>query len=90
MRNPHGNIIWTGGESDLVADTVTCCHCNAIVIVKLDMSNAGFCLKCFDHLCGPCADAGTCRPFEKALEEFEKGITKRLELARSVDAMIGR
>lgn len=91
MRNPHGHIIWTGGDGrDLEMDTVTCCHCNRVVLLKQDMSNAGFCLKCYDHVCGPCADAGTCRPFEKQLVELEKGITEKLMRERSIHSILRR
>jgi hypothetical protein len=31
----------------------------------------GGCRMCMGMLCGPCADAGTCTPFEKKLEAIE-------------------
>ena len=49
-------------------DTITCCHCQRIVLVKKDPG--GFCLQCMKGTCGPCADLG-CTPFEKWLEEVE-------------------
>lgn len=90
MRNPHGSALWTGGDgADLEMDSITCAHCNTVVFVKIDLSNAGFCIKCMDHLCVTCADKGVCIPFEKRLEAFEKGITDRLLTDRAVDAMLG-
>lgn len=90
MRNPHGHIVWSGEGSGLELDTVTCIHCNTVVFVKMDMSNVGFCRKCMDHVCGPCADSGKCLPFEKQLEDFEKGITKKLLTDRAVDDYLRR
>ncbi len=91
MRNPHGEATWSGGDGpDLVMDSVTCCHCNTVVFVRLDLSNVGFCRKCMSHVCGPCADEGTCTPFEKQLDDFEKGITTKLLKDRAVSAMLGK
>lgn len=90
MRNPHGCLIMGGGDGpDLEMDTITCTHCNTVVMLEQDMSNAGFCLKCMDHICGKCADDGRCVPFLKQLELFEKGITKKLLRDRVVDAIVG-
>jgi hypothetical protein len=78
MRNPGGYAIWTGDGPVMERDTITCAHCNTVVFLKRDMSNAGFCVKCMKHLCGACADTGECLPFEKQLELFERGITSKL------------
>lgn len=51
-------------------DTITCCHCNAVVRCKADPG--GFCRLCMKAVCGPCADLGACQPFEKKLEAMEK------------------
>lgn len=89
MRNPHGQLVLSGGDGrELEMDTVTCSHCNTVVIAKLDLSNVGFCLKCCDHLCGPCADDGRCTPFQRQLEDFERGLTKKLLRDRAVDAIL--
>jgi hypothetical protein len=87
MRNPHGQAVWSGGDGpELEMDSITCAHCNTVVFVKLDLSNTGYCLKCMDNLCAACADRGNCVPFEKRLEAFEKGITKRLLCDRAADS----
>lgn len=54
-------------------DTITCCHCQRVAFVKPGVSTdaGGFCRLCFDHICGPCADLGTCIPFEAKLERME-------------------
>jgi hypothetical protein len=91
VRNPHGYAVWTGGDGpDLEMDSVTCVHCNTVVFVKTDLSNIGFCTKCMDQLCGACADKGTCTPWEKRLEQMERGITDRLLKDRTVDDILGR
>ena len=75
MRRPGGTIIITDPDAPTVEiDTVTCCHCQALVPVKpkQDASDVGgFCRMCFKHTCGRCADLGTCTPFEKKLEQAE-------------------
>lgn len=75
MRRPHGfGIITDPGGATIEFDTVTCNHCNIIFRVspKHDPSEAGgFCRCCMEFICGPCADNGTCRPFEKLMEQEE-------------------
>jgi hypothetical protein len=75
MRRPHGfGIIVEPDRPTIEFDTVTCAHCNCFFRVKPreDPTNAGgFCRQCMDYLCGPCADKGTCTPFEKQVEEME-------------------
>lgn len=56
------------------ADTFTCAHCQRVVIVKAGCDPAeagGFCRVEMKLICGPCADLGTCTPWEKTLEKAE-------------------
>jgi len=56
-----------------------------LVLPKRDPNDCGgFCLKCMNHLCGPCADKDACTPWEKELEKRERAITARLERARGL------
>lgn len=77
MRNPHGTAIITDPDAAVPVrefDTITCCHCQAIVFVGPGQSASdagGFCRLCFRPTCGPCADHGSCTPFEKKLEAME-------------------
>ncbi len=89
MRNPHGYALWTGPEGPPIeSDTITCCHCNRIVILNIQAQElGGFCTRCMDHICGPCADRGLCEPFERKLEEMERAITKQLERQRFFTAV---
>ncbi len=59
-------------------DTITCAHCQRIVRVKADPG--GFCRQCMKPTCGPCADKGTCTPFEKRLVAYEKRMRFRASL----------
>ena len=71
------------GKSDIEEDTLTCAHCNSVVFLKARQNPAdagGFCRLCYRNVCGPCADLGSCTPFEKKLEEMES----RDRLLRSV------
>ncbi len=75
MRRPQGYATTTEpGKADVEEDTFTCCHCNMIVFVaaRADPSEfGGFCRMCMSHICPGCATEGTCKPFEKKLEEME-------------------
>jgi hypothetical protein len=77
MRAAQGTAIITDPNAPVVTrecDTITCCHCQKIVLVRpgQDASDAGgFCRLCFKHTCGSCADAGVCTPFEAKLERME-------------------
>jgi len=78
MRKPHGYALWVdpwapGGQIE--RDTITCAHDNRVVIVTPGADPSllgGFCRLCYRHICGPCADLGTCMPFERKLELVER------------------
>jgi hypothetical protein len=75
LRNPQGYAVIRSPDGPLQeADTVTCSHCQRIVLVggRIDPADlGGFCRQCMKHICGPCADKGICVPFVKKLETFE-------------------
>jgi hypothetical protein len=50
------------------ADTFTCGHCQAIVIVPARASVGGYCRVCNRLVCEKCASAQRCAPFEQQLE----------------------
>lgn len=60
-------------------DTVTCCHCNAVVFLSDQQTGrplspddvGGFCLRCMRNICKRCSTDGRCTPFEKKLEQAE-------------------
>lgn len=77
MRKPQGYAIWTDPTVDggtIERDSITCAHCNHVSFVKpfQDPTECGgFCRLCYRHICGPCADLGSCTPFERKLELVE-------------------
>lgn len=75
MRNAQGYAIIVDPNAPAKeCDTFTCAHCQQVVFVKprCDPSEmGGFCRLCYKHTCGPCADKGSCDPFEKKLERAE-------------------
>lgn len=77
MRNPHGyGIIVEPGVATVEFDTVQCAHCNRIQHMTPQQSASdmgGWCFRCAQCVCGPCADKGTCTPFEKKLDMYERG-----------------
>ena len=73
--NPSGTILINNRE---VAHTKQCCHCQChFVSVKGSGKIRGFCMRCGKITCGKLA-CDTCIPFEKKLENYEKGKTKIL------------
>lgn len=63
------------GKPDVELDSVTCAHCNRVVLIpaRADPSTlGGFCRLCMKHVCGPCADWVTCVPYERAMERAEQ------------------
>lgn len=76
MRRPQGYIIITDPDAPTVEfDTITCAHCNRIVIVKPKEDPAslgGFCGMCTKYICSACNAQGSCTPFERKLEESER------------------
>lgn len=70
-NRPQGYATIVGPDAPIKEwDTITCKHCQRVVFVRKDPG--GFCRCCMAPVCGPCADNGSCAPFEKRLEEFER------------------
>jgi len=69
-RKASGHIIINGND---VAETSKCCHCqHQWVVVKDSGIERGFCMRCYAPTCGkPTCDP--CYPFEKKLDDYEKG-----------------
>jgi hypothetical protein len=52
--------------------TTTCSHCLHITVIRPGEDLGGFCTLCMRNICGPCADLGSCTPFEKKVEQQER------------------
>jgi len=76
LRRQGGEATWTRDDGRVVERaTFTCRHCQRLVFVppKADPASlGGFCGLCQSLICGPCADAGSCTPFEERLEQQER------------------
>jgi hypothetical protein len=69
-RKATGAIIVEGMH---VADTLRCVHCGHVWIpIKGSGRKRGYCTKCNGVTCGA-HKCDTCYPFEKQLEDYEKG-----------------
>lgn len=95
MRNPQGYITVVGGWTNEEYDSVTCGHCNRIVIVKpgsgatvyllpqlvgpAKEEMGAFCRQCMRAICLTCHDDGRCTPLMRRIEAMEGN---RLALAR--------
>jgi hypothetical protein len=67
-------IIVEPGKADVEMDTFTCAHDNRVVFVRAGQDPSelgGFCRICMKHICGPCADLGSCTPYEREMEKAE-------------------
>ena len=76
MRKPQGYLVQVEpGAPTIERDTLSCCHCNSVVVVVpgADPSTmGGFCQMCMKNTCPRCHAKGGCTPFEKKLEAFER------------------
>ena len=53
--------------------TVTCSHCNAVVILNPDRSRPrGYCRKCDSYTCDKPSCAKECLPFEKTIDTLRE------------------
>lgn len=52
-------------------DTITCAHCNRIVILVPKKECFGTCLMCYKPICLNCTKVGKCLPFEEKLNRIE-------------------
>jgi hypothetical protein len=76
VRKPSGHIIVAGQE---VCDTLKCCHCGHVWIpIKGSGRIRGWCMKCSGPTCGS-HECNACYPFEKKLNDYEKGKLKTLK-----------
>lgn len=84
LRRSGGyGVISEPGKKDVEFDSVTCAHCNRVVLIRAGIDPAqlgGFCRACMRHICGPCADLGRCTPWERQMDKAEA----RDRLLRSV------
>lgn len=63
--------------------TITCHHCQRVVILNPDRSRPrGYCPKCDHYVCDQCetvrvASGGTCRPYKQVIDEYLNTIAKQ-------------
>lgn len=65
--------------------TITCCHCQRIVVLNPDRSRSrGFCPKCDGYVCDQCevvrVATGECRSFERFADDYLNAAAKGLPL----------
>lgn len=79
-RKPSGTFIEINADGSIIErDTRQCCHCNRHWIVRPGSgAQRGFCYSCSTHVCGRPECMIFCNPFEKQLDQYEKGIIKVL------------
>lgn len=87
MRRPQGYVQVVGGVSEREFDTVTCGHCNQIVLVKPGTALTTYllphavgphteepgacCRVCMRAVCLTCHADGRCTPLERRIEQME-------------------
>lgn len=66
------------GGGMLESATITCSHCQSVVVLNPNRSRSrGYCPKCDHYICDGCeatrvASAGACRPFNQIIEEAQE------------------
>lgn len=75
MRRSGGYAVWSYDDGRVVeTDSFTCGHDQRVVFVPAGADPAslgGFCKQCMRLICPRCVAAGTCTPFEQALDRME-------------------
>ena len=89
MRSPLGIVqVFCDDGRTIERDTITCGHCNRIVLVKPGTASTvyvfpqmagpdkeepgAFCRMCMKPVCLRCHDVGTCAPLMKQIEAMER------------------
>ena len=66
-----------GRNQTFESATVTCCHCNAVVILNPDRTRPrAYCAKCDQYHCDSPACGLECRPFQRLIDELEEQVGK--------------
>lgn len=61
--------------------TVTCCHCNAVVILNPDRTRPrGYCAKCDQYVCDKPGCSLECTNFSRVLDTLQEHAFKNLNL----------
>jgi hypothetical protein len=95
VRRPQGYVTVVGGWTDAEFDSITCGHCNQIVLVKAGTASTVYllpqvmgpaqeepgamCRLCMKAVCLTCHNDGRCTPLMRRIEAQEGD---RLALAR--------
>ena len=59
-----------GAGATFESATMTCCHCNAVVVLNpLRTRPRGYCAKCDQYVCDNAGCGLECRPFAKLLDD---------------------
>ena len=77
-HHPSGKFDFIGKNQLYECATVTCAHCNAVVILRPDRSRPReYCRKCDNYICDECYGK-PCIPREKVLDDLEKQINHEI------------
>jgi hypothetical protein len=95
VLKPQGYVVVVGGWQDLEFDSITCGHCNQVVLVKAGTASTVYvipqlcgpakeepgahCRTCDKAVCLKCHDDGRCTPLMRRIEAMEGD---RLALSR--------
>lgn len=83
LLRPGGQLVISRDDGQVREyDTATCHHCSTIIIFRPNADIGGFCRQCMKTICGPCADKGSCTPFEEKLAREEEADIRRRALSR--------
>lgn len=87
MRHSQGYATISGPDSLQEFDTVVCSHCQSIIhheTIQQRTELTEWCCTCDALICPKCANelrsGGMCKPWERQMEEIEKGIDRQRAL----------
>lgn len=75
----QGNCPSTPAGYTLESATITCCHCNRVVILNPNRTRErGYCAKCDHYVCDNPACNKDCTPFAKIIDDMQNAAVNAL------------
>ena len=72
IEAPDPKFNTVGANQNYESATITCAHCNTVVILRPDRSRPrGYCRKCDAYVCDLC-NGQECIPYDKLLDEMQE------------------
>jgi hypothetical protein len=88
LSRGKGTLLVTSVDGETEQHTITCCHCNAIFVIKVGSgTERGYCFMCNAPTCGKRRCSEECVPFMKRIEETENRARLRATIQWGCDRL---